>query len=353
MNDHTRFIIDFFEHAPVSFTLFDENLKVIYLNNIAVELMRFSSKEEAIGMSIAEISPDIKESGRLAVYQNVLKTGKPAQLRSIVLHPRMGNKNIGTYGFKLGTGLAIIAIEVTEWVEEEQAMIKQLELRNKELEQFAYVASHDLQEPLETINSFVGVLQKKYESKLDETGNKYIGFIVQAAKRMQVLVRNVLEYSRIGKKEAIEKINLDELIGEVAMDLDATIKANEAKILTNGLPSIRANRIEMKQLFQNLISNAIKFKKPDASPLININAERENGWWKFSVADNGIGIDEKFYDRIFVIFQRLHNRSQYDGTGIGLSLCKKMVEINGGKIWLNSEPGNGSTFYFTLKESMS
>jgi len=347
--DSVQSVIGFFENSPIPFSCYDENLCLVSLNDAALKLINRDSREDSIGKSLEEISPGIGATGRLDLYAGVAKTGVPIHLRSVVTVPLLGNKEIGTYAFKVGNGVGIVAIDVSEWLREERAMITQLEQKNKELEQFAYVASHDLQEPLETVSSFVGVLQKKYAGKLDEKGDTYIGFIVQAAKRMQTLVRNVLEYSRIGKSNVKEPVDCNKLIREVITDLDASIQASQATVTAHELPVVNGNSIELKQLFQNLISNAIKFRKADVAPVVEISAAKEDGSWKFAVSDNGIGIDEKFYDRIFVIFQRLHNRSQYEGTGIGLSLGRKIVESHGGKIWVTSKPGEGSTFYFTIQ----
>ncbi len=302
-----------------------------------------------IGRHIEEIIPGIRETGRMEIYENVLKSGKPEKLRYFKATDELQNQDSGAYALKIGNGVAIIIVDVTEWVKEERVIISQLELKNKELEQFAYVASHDLQEPLETISSYLGLFTKKYESNLDEKGTKYISFIVNAAKRMQILVRNILEYSRVGKKVDVGEIDCNEVLKEVLIDLDENVRASEAKINAGELPVLPFNASDIKQLFQNLVSNAIKYRKKDVVPVINIFSERIDGEWEFAVKDNGIGIDEKHFERIFVIFQRLHNRSEYEGTGIGLSLCKKIVESHGGKIRVESKPGEGSTFYFTLK----
>ena len=224
----------------------------------------------------------------------------------------------------------------------------EMESKNKELEQFAYVASHDLQEPLRTISGFVELLQKQYRGKFDANADKLLDYISQASDRMKVLIKDLLDYSRIGREKKIRQVDCNDLLAEVLADLDKIIKESGATVRTEPLPIIHAYPTELKLLFQNLITNSIKFHKPGLAPTVTIGSERENGHWKFSVRDNGIGIDNQFKDRIFIIFQRLHNRSQYEGSGIGLAHCKKIVELHGGHIWMESEPGEGSRFFFTL-----
>jgi ligand-binding sensor domain-containing protein/signal transduction histidine kinase len=228
-----------------------------------------------------------------------------------------------------------------------------LESKNRELEQFAYVASHDLQEPLRTISSFVGMLEQQYKGKLDEKADKYISFIIGATDRMKVLITDLLEYSRIGRKKEKAKVDCNQLAGEVVSDLQVAIREAGAEVHWKNLPTVEAYPTEMKQLLQNLLVNAIKFRKKEVAPQVQITCERQNGHWKFSVRDNGIGIDPKHSDRIFVIFQRLHTRNEYEGSGIGLSNCKKIAELHGGKIWVESAPGEGSNFLFTIKDQLN
>ncbi|WP_127128177.1 sensor histidine kinase [Pseudoflavitalea rhizosphaerae] len=226
----------------------------------------------------------------------------------------------------------------------------ELERKNKELEQFAYVASHDLQEPLKTVSGFVGLLNKQYKGRLDENADKYLEYILNASDRMRTLIKDLLVYSRIGRAIAFVLADCNILLHEVLADMDNNIKENKAKIHTDTLPVLYTFPTELKLLFQNLISNAIKFRKRGEQPEISITVTRIPGFWKFAVSDNGIGIDQQHRDRIFVIFQRLHNKKDYEGSGIGLAHCKKIVELHGGEIWVESMPGIGSTFYFTISE---
>jgi PAS domain S-box-containing protein len=226
----------------------------------------------------------------------------------------------------------------------------ELESKNKELEQFAYVASHDLQEPLRTTSSFVELIRKQYYGKLDTPANKYIDYIIQASDRMKTLIKDLLDYSRIGREKKTEQVDCNVMLGEVLADLTKVIREHKARITAGALPMVTGFPTELKLLFQNLISNSIKFQKPGIAPVIDISSKKENGHWLFSFSDNGIGIDKQYQQRIFVIFQRLHNRSVYEGSGIGLAHCKKIVELHGGKIWVESNAGEGSTFHFTLAE---
>jgi PAS domain S-box-containing protein len=224
----------------------------------------------------------------------------------------------------------------------------QLELKNTELERFAYVASHDLQEPLRTISSFVELLQNQYKGKLDETADQYFLFMQQTADRMRVLINALLEHSRIGARKELQQVDTNIMLQEVLADIGVAISEAGAEISVGSLPVISGYPTEIKQLFQNLIINAIKFRKKDTPSQIHISSIAENDYWKFSVSDNGIGIEAKHHDKIFAIFQRLHSRKDYEGSGIGLSNCKKIVDLHHGKIWVESSSGNGSTFLFTL-----
>jgi hypothetical protein len=226
----------------------------------------------------------------------------------------------------------------------------ELERKNKELEQFAYVASHDLQEPLRTTTGFVEALRKQYRGMLDVHADRYLDYIAQSSDRMKTLIKDLLDYSRIGREKQFVPVDCNAMLNEVLTDLQTVIHESGAVVVSGGLPVVNAFPTELKLLFQNLISNSIKFRKPGMPPAIDIHAEKENGYWKFAVRDNGIGIDPSHQDRIFIIFQRLHNRSDYEGSGIGLAHCKKIVELHGGEIWVESAAGKGSTFYFTIAE---
>lgn len=224
---------------------------------------------------------------------------------------------------------------------------------NRDLEQFAYVSSHDLKEPLRTVSSFVQLLKQNYGSKLDEKAGQYIQYAVEGAKRMEQLIEDLLAYSRVerkGRKPALT--SAEKGLQRALANLRVNIEEHKAEITNGELPVVRADATQLTQLFQNLISNAIKFHGEQA-PKIHIEARRDGGHWLFSLQDNGIGIDPAFTDKIFVIFQQLHNRGKYPGTGIGLAICKRIVERHGGRIWVESTPGMGATFCFTLPDEES
>jgi ligand-binding sensor domain-containing protein/signal transduction histidine kinase len=223
-----------------------------------------------------------------------------------------------------------------------------LERKNKELEQFAYVASHDLQEPLRTTSSFVGLIQAQYKGKLDDKADKYFNYILEASDRMRVLIKNLLDYSRIGSKKELEQVDCKIILENVLADLQVAIQEAKADITCDPLPSVGGYPVEIKQLFQNLLINAIKFRKKDTVPKIIISAKKLKNEWEFVFKDNGIGIEAQHKEKIFNIFQRLHKRSEYEGSGIGLAHCKKIVELHGGRIWVASTPGEGAAFHFTI-----
>lgn len=221
---------------------------------------------------------------------------------------------------------------------------------NIELERFAYVASHDLQEPLRMVTSFLQLLKNRYDDKLDETATQYINFAVDGAERMKILIMDLLDYSRVGSNtEPNDNVDLNLLMEDIKDVFGKTIDEVKATITVSLLPIVKGTRTQLFQLFQNLISNAIKYKKKEP-PIIQIRYKDEQDHYLFEVQDNGIGIDPAFHDKIFVIFHRLHSRSEYSGTGIGLAICKKIVERHNGHIWVKSVPGEGSTFFFTLSK---
>jgi len=230
-----------------------------------------------------------------------------------------------------------------------QERARELARSNEELERFAYVASHDLQEPLRMVASYTQLLGRRYKGKLDSDADEFIAFAVDGVTRMQALINDLLTFSRVGTQGgALVPLELGTALAAALINLRAAIESSGAVVTTDVLPTVLANERQMVQLFQNLIGNAIKFHGPEA-PRIHIGAEKLAGEWQITVRDNGIGIDPTFWNRLFVVFARLHNRSEYAGNGIGLAICKKIIERHGGRIWLESLPGRGSTFFFTLQ----
>lgn len=222
---------------------------------------------------------------------------------------------------------------------------------NLELEQFAYVVSHDLQEPLRAIVGYLQFLERRYREKLGPDAERFIARAVGAATRMQAMIQDLLTYSRVGTRgRPFQPADCRAILKNVLANLHATIEENGAVVTADELPTVRADATQLTELLQNLIGNAIKYRR-DEPPRIHVAAARDDGTWRFSVRDNGIGIEAQYRERIFRIFQRLHTASEYPGTGIGLAVCRKIVERHGGRIWVESEPGRGSTFHFTLVDS--
>ena len=250
----------------------------------------------------------------------------------------------------LSYGIATIRANTERNKAEEQLKIfaEELKRSNSDLEQFAYVASHDLREPLRAINGFMELLNKLYKDKLDAKANEYIRYAIDGSSRMDDLLAGLLNYSRVQThgKEFVP-VSAGAAFRAAVANLKQNISETQAVITNDELPTVKADGPQLVQLLQNLIANAIKFRG-EKSPQIHVGCQKKQTGWQFSVSDNGIGIDPQFNDRIFLIFQRLHNRDEYPGYGIGLTICKRIVERHGGKIWVESQPGKGATFYFTI-----
>jgi len=243
-----------------------------------------------------------------------------------------------------------LELKVQERTAKLNILVEELKRSNEELKQFAYVTSHDLQEPLRTISSFTQLLKRRYENKLDKDADEFMDYIVEGANRMQIMIRALLDYSRVNTRNSeFKPSNFEEILDQTMNSLKTAIDESHAIITRDSLPILMVDDKQMIQLFQNLISNAIKFRSEDENLKIHVSCQnQENNNYVFSVSDNGIGIESQFKDRIFEVFQRLHTRDEYSGTGIGLAICKKIVERHGGQIWIESELSVGSTFYFTL-----
>jgi PAS domain S-box-containing protein len=256
-------------------------------------------------------------------------------------------------------GVACFGRNITEDKIHEQALEKlnaelreragQLSASNQELEQFAYVASHDLQEPLRMVTGFLSQLEKRYGDQLDEKAKKYIWFAVDGAARMRQIINDLLEYSRYGRQDfQYEMLDTNQLVKD-AMQLNRNvITETAARVEVKDLPNVYACKTPLMQVFHNLLSNALKYRKEGEQPVISISGTESDNAWIFSICDNGIGIEENYYEKIFIIFQRLHNKHDYSGTGIGLAICKKIIDNHKGSIWVESVPGEGSCFHFTI-----
>ncbi len=241
-------------------------------------------------------------------------------------------------------------LKITRDLTERKQAEEDLARSNRDLEQFAYVASHDLQEPLRAVSGCVQVLQRRYKGQLDGRADELIAHTVDGVSRMQALISDLLAFSRIARGKAFEPTDSAAALGVALANVEVAVREAGAVVTHGPLPVVRADPGQLAQLFQNLVGNAVKFLGP-SPPRVHVGAERHDGHWFFSVKDNGIGISPEYFERIFTVFQRLHTRDEYPGTGIGLAMCKRIVERHGGRIWLESEPGKGSTFFFTVPDS--
>jgi light-regulated signal transduction histidine kinase (bacteriophytochrome) len=232
---------------------------------------------------------------------------------------------------------------------EKEKRAKELTIANKELEQFTYIASHDLREPLRTVSNYMKVFEEDYSELLDDNGHRYLHSINNATKRMSQLIKSLLDFSRLGRNINFTLVDCKTLIYDVIADLETMIKTSNAVIEVEQMPILKLYETEIRQVFQNLITNSIKFHKKDTPPKIQIRSEKLNEKWKFAVCDNGIGIAPEHFERVFDIFQRLHiNEEEYEGNGIGLANCKKIIQLHQGEIWIESIIEQGTTFYFTI-----
>jgi PAS domain S-box-containing protein len=248
-------------------------------------------------------------------------------------------------------GVSGVIVDVTRRKRAENALRSyavELNRSNAELEQFAYVASHDLQEPLRMVGSYLQLLEQRYSDALDEDAREFIAYAVDGASRMKKLIQDLLAYSRVQRSKAEHApVSMQTALERALDNLTMTIEESNAVITHDPLPTVHGNESQLAQVFQNLISNAIKFRG-DQPPRVHIAATDKADHWEIAVRDNGIGIEAEYLERIFVIFQRLHSREQYEGTGIGLAICRKIVQYHGGQIWAQSTPGEGTTFSFTI-----
>jgi PAS domain S-box-containing protein len=352
------------ENLPTGIVVHDADTSVILCNKKAEELLGLSY-EQMIGKKVIDKDWNfLREDGTTLPLEEypvnlITSTKKPLKnfIAGIITSESKDVNWVLVNGFPNLDENGIIKNIITTNTDitdrkkmefELQKTLDKMRYLNKELERFAYVASHDLQEPLRMISSFSQLLEKRYKDKLDEDADEFIEYIVDGAKRMQKLINDLLIYSRVGRgDEPFIPIDTNVVLKNVIKNLKQSIDDTNAEITHDILPTVIANESEMIQLFQNLISNAIKFHREDP-PYIHVSAKLENDEWIFSVKDNGIGIDSKYFDRIFIIFQRLHKKDEYGGTGIGLAVCKKIIQRHGGKIWVESEKGKGSTFYFSI-----
>jgi len=326
--------------------------------NTATEKVTGVPRNKLIGSDFSSYftEPENARAGYQQVFMQEHVTDYPLSIRHTSGAITEVLYNASVYRNEKGEVLGVFgaARDITARKRAEEALKKtlaDLERSNKELEQFAYVASHDLREPLRMVASFTQLLAKRYQDKLDADANEFISYAVDGANRMQKMVNDLLSYSRVGVRgKPFEPTDCTGILNQTLTDLKVAIDENEAIITHDALPVVMGDELQLVQLFQNLIENGIKFRSKEA-PRIHISAQENGNEWIFTVQDNGIGIDPQYNERIFIIFQRLHGRENYPGTGIGLAICKKIVERHGGRVWVDSQPGNGSTFYFTIPKT--
>jgi PAS domain S-box-containing protein len=360
-----------FENTDTGFYLLDKEANIIAFNKIVNEFANLSfgfelqEKQNLIKLFAPERQQQFADifSETIKGTNITYEINYPQIDGTIIWYSVSGNQVHNSNGKVVGVCVAVNNITerklaelqlqenekaITNLNENLKKRAEELAVSNEELERYAYVTSHDLQEPLRMVTSFLQLLQKKYDQQLDDTAQKYINFAVDGAARMKTLILDLLEFSRISSvKQRHTIINLNDVVAKTRLALKAPIDESQATINVPFLPQVCGNESQLLQLFQNLIGNAIKYKS-NLKPVIEIGYTETPGEWQFYVQDNGIGIDQKFFEKIFIIFQRLHNKKEYEGTGIGLAICKKIVELHGGKIWVESSKEHGSKFYFTI-----
>ncbi|TMI44840.1 MAG: PAS domain S-box protein [Betaproteobacteria bacterium] len=347
-----------FELATAGIAHVDLSGRFMKVNRRLCEILGYG-EQELIGRPVKEISHpedrNLTDSQRMRV--------RSGEKQSVRFEKRYLRKSGAIVWVDLSVALACdasgvpqyeIALfdDITERKKAEAALREaheELKRSNAELEQFAYVASHDLQEPLRMVSSYTQLLMRRYGDKLDGDAREFTAFIVDGATRMKQLIEDLLAYSRVGTRDKnFKPVDAGSSLGRALTNLRAAIQDSGATVTHDPLPTIPCDEVQLAQLFQNLIGNALKFRKPDAAPAVHVGAADQGAEWEFTVRDNGIGIEPQYFERIFMVFQRLHDKGEYPGTGIGLAIVKKVVERHGGRIWVQSQPGAGTTFHFTM-----
>jgi len=346
------------ESAPTTMLLID-SIDVITLINNQTEKLFGYERNELLGEKIEILIPE-RFRNLNPIHSNIFIKTRQTQsfgtARDFFALKKDGTEiqveiSLNAIETMEGPMVLISLTDLTERKKQETTLKKQLELeiKNKELEQFAFVASHDLQEPLRTVSNYMQVFEEDYIEQLDDNARKYLHSVNDATKRMSILIRSLLDFSRLGRNSKLTRVDCKKLVNNVIADLDTMIKTSNATVEVTEMPNLNVYETEIRQVFQNLITNAIKFQTKGTQPKIQIRAERNEGKWKFSVSDNGIGIAPAHFDRVFDLFQRLHsNEKEYQGSGIGLAHCKKIIQLHQGDIWIESKTGEGSTFHFTI-----
>jgi len=360
LRESERKFRDLYDHAPLGYHEYNREGYITNVNRTDLEMLGYTA-EEMIGRPIWKLNVN-EDTVREQVMARLAGTQPPGKELERIYRRKDGTTFPALIEDRLILdekgcikGIRCTIQDITERKGVEKALKKKTEelaRSNEDLEQFAYVASHDLQEPLRMVTSYVQLLARRYEGKLDSDADEFIGFATDGAVRMRKLINDLLTYSRVGTQgKELSPTDSEAVLAQSVNDLKVAVEENAALVTHDPLPTVMADRSQLGQLFQNLIGNAIKFQGNEP-PRVHISASRNGNGWTFSVRDNGIGIAAEYSERIFIIFQRLHSRQEYAGTGIGLAICKKIVERHGGRIWVESEVGKGTTFCFTLPEAV-
>lgn len=347
-----------FDTAPVGYITLNPSGMITDVNNTMVELTGFTKSYMNQGSFTLLVSPKSKNM----YYSTITDAIKTIEKQTVELE--LNKKDNTTFDaiteFVFTPEDKQIKLTITDITKRKRAedrlkeTIKELEDSNHELESFAYITSHDLQEPLRTIASYAQLIERRYKGKLDQDADEFMEFMVNGAARMKEMIQGLLDYSRVGTRgEKFKEFNAEEALNNALSNLQSSIKENNAEITYDKLPVIYGDKWQITSIFLNLISNALKFCcKKGVKPKVHISASKEDDEYVFSVHDNGIGLDKEYSDQIFEVFKRLHTIDEYHGVGIGLAIVKRIVDRHGGRVWVESESGKGSTFYFTIHDNL-
>ncbi len=357
LREQARYYRDIYENAPDMYVSVDaDSARIKQCNRTLCQRLGYS-RQELVGRPIFKVYDPSCMPRVKAAFETFVKTGEVHNAR-LVLRTKQGKTipvllDVSAVRDEQGKILHSRSSwrDITDLVAAEEELRKaldDLERSNRDLRQFAYVASHDLQEPLRMVASFTELLRRKYRGKLDAEADRYIDYAVEGATRMNRLIVDLLQYARLGNETMeLEPVEVEPLVQGILDDLGPRLEACGGVVEVGPLPTLMADRSQLRQVLQNLLSNAVKFHGA-APPRVHLTAEQVEGRWRFCVQDNGIGIAPEHTERIFHVFQRLHVRKRYAGSGIGLAIVEKLVERHGGRVWVESEPGKGSRFYFTM-----
>ncbi len=365
LQDSEDRLIQFLEGLPVGVFVVDASGKTVYANRYSLELLGHGIDPDARPEDLSKVyqayvagTDQLYPTERSGIRQAL--RGEAGELDDVEVLTTNGRRPLWVQFTPIRDQSGAVAYALSSFIDvtEQRRAARQLaeraeELRqsNAELEQFAYVASHDLAEPLRTIAGYVELLARRYQGRLDAEADRFIGHVVDGCTRMRSLIEGLLAYSRVGRSEQqLTEVDCDLVVADILANLENRLDEAEATVEVDALPTVRGNALQLAQLFQNLVTNAVKFARPGTPPRVRISACRDGTRWRFLVADNGIGIEPPYRERIFGMFQRLHTRDAYPGTGIGLAICKRIVQAHGGVVWVDDNPGGGTRFWFTLDD---